>query len=209
MTYWTIRLTELHNNKEKVVEFVEKYWAEWYFIVLEISSKDKEHYHILVKEDTDIKKDAIRKRLHKHGYSGNRQHNTKELDTQRVFTEFVPYMCKDIRKRDQGITWFKKGYQVKIKKMKRTYLRRAKEYKNGVLKKITAFIESKQSIKEEEGYCGYTMTQYIEFVLQYYLAQGLCIPDQWRAVSLAQTMWLNRDKDRIKELAHTWYNKML
>lgn len=210
--YWTIRLTEYHKNKEKVMELVNEYWAEWYIIVLETSKKDKEHYHILIDDLTGVGREAMRKRLNKHGFSGNRQYNLKMLDSQRVFSEFVPYICKDITKKDKGIKYFTSGYKLKLKSMKKIYEKTAQEYKNGVLCKIQAFINSKHCIKDEEDEdIKYMVPDFMNFIVQYYMYAGLCVPSQWRCQSLADTLWLNAVKDkkrleRIKDLTWAWYD---
>lgn len=196
--YFTIRITELHSNKKKVLDFINKYWPMEHFWVMEKSCQGIEHFHILVQED--ITRDAIRQRI-KLLWTGNRQYNLKELDEQRTKDEFIPYMCKDIDRKAEIKTYGKTGFKFSVKKNKRKYDLTAQEYKNGVLGKIQSYL------KKNPDFVLVTEENYTVAVIRYYLQEGLCLPSKFRCIALAQTLACRRyGIEFIEDMVSGWFS---
>lgn len=198
--FFGIRVTDLWENKDRVIQWIEEYWSD-YFYVMEKSSKGVEHYHILV-EDT-VSRDAIRKRI-KLLWSGNRQYNLKELDEQRVNLEYIPYMCKDVVKSKKNLYGRKGSFkQFSIKEMRNKFNLVAKEYKNGVLGKIQCFIDAQEKYQQ---YKPSGAKEYCVEIVYYYVNNGLCMPSRFRCMSLAETMAARAyGGDYIRSMVDQWF----
>lgn len=211
--WFGIRITAYHKDVDQVLDFCKEWWSDskWFFC-LEIGEKKKEeHYHILVLEN-DVQRDAIRKRIKLRGWTGNKQYNLKELDDQRIDKEWIPYMCKTLTSKKKDLNklyYISDNFRIKIKKMRRLYDNQAKEYKNKVMQQLTNHI-NKQT--DNEMIWAFESKICME-VVAYYLSKGMCVPNKWRCMSLAQTLWLNRHennhstRDKIEDIVGDWYDR--